>query len=149
MFIDSSYKYRVTKFCDLIKLAKQNSINIFWLTGQTIIMCSDWLRYGSINARVSYFQLLGYFLLMTPTLLLTQKQNLTTLILTLSNPHNENLFRKYEIEKCHIKHLPLCSYSLAHIYSPCTIMVSKQSIQRYCSHPHFCDLAEECCRLVI
>ena len=36
----------------------------------------------------------------------------TTLNLTLTNPQNANLIRKYGTKQCHIKHLPLGILSL-------------------------------------
>src|SRR6218665_3462040 len=38
--------------------------------------------------------------------------DLTTLNLKLTEPYDENLIRKYVIEKCHIKYLPQSIYSL-------------------------------------
>jgi len=44
--------------------------------------------------------------------------------LSLTDPHDENLFIKCGIEKCHIKHLSLGMY--ASINRPCIFIVSNQ-----------------------
>ena len=56
--------------------------------------------------------------------------DLTTLNLKLTEPYDENLIRKYVIEKCHIKYLPQSIYSLCMYLYPLHIQ-GKQWIRRY------------------
>jgi len=72
---------------------------------------------------------------------------LTTLNLTLTDPHIANLMRKYGIEMCHIKNLPLGIYSPS-IYLYLMHIDGKQSIQHYgvcipcsVSSPHYFFMA--------
>src|SRR6218665_2324998 len=80
--------------------------------GQTM-PCSDSLRNGAINVRVPYFLLLGHFLTVTLTLILTPNDyddyNLTFTVV--NDPRDMNSMRKYGTGKSHMKRLPLYIYS--------------------------------------
>jgi len=87
---------------------------------------NDVLSLVDINMRMPIVVFWGYYLRTTLTIILTLSDprdvflESNRLSRCLTDICDANLTRKYEIEKCHIKHLPPC------IYSSCISMVSNR-----------------------